>query len=269
MAVKNASFNYDQSFYVNGVLLSGVTDINGGYSIQESPINILGKGYTFPVRQGPLVGNFNINKYYIGKDFLVDYIDDSTISGSIHYDDKSFGFVSGYLTEYNISAGIGTVPSVQASITVHGPIGKSIDTSSNEPHPDIQIPNQGSISINTFGYENNRVTSFDYTVRVNRNPIYKIGSVFPVQVDRASPIIQEANFNLEINDYEVDQINEYLLKPKEKDLSISLRNPINNAVIQTFTINNARLNSQSISSSSEDVLTVSLSYNGYLNTKDL
>ena len=85
MANKNAVSNYEQQFYLSGILLSGVTSLDGGYSIDESPINIIGKGYTYPVRQNPLVGNFNISKYYIGKDPLLDYTGDSPISGSINY----------------------------------------------------------------------------------------------------------------------------------------------------------------------------------------
>ena len=72
---------------------------------------------------------------------------------------------------------------------------------------------------------------------------------------------------MEINDYEVDNITSYLTSPKQKDISISFKNPINDHEIETFEIKKSRLLSQSISSSSDDVLSVDLVYNGYINKK--
>ena len=85
MATKNAIVNYEQQFYLSGIQLSGVTSLDGAYSISESPINIIGKGYTYPTRNGPMVGNFNITKYYIGEEPLLNYTGDSHLSGSINF----------------------------------------------------------------------------------------------------------------------------------------------------------------------------------------
>lgn len=249
------------------MLLSGVTDVGGGYNIDESQINIIGQGYQYPIRQGPLVGNFNINKYYIGKDVLLNYTGKDSFSASINYGDASFGFESGYLSEYSVSAGIGQIPQASASIITYGDFGSGVTSEGVQPNPLIQIPNQGSITLNTDGYENNRISNFSYTVRVNRQPLYKIGSPFPVQVDIQYPIFQEISVSMEINDYEVDNITSYLTSPKQKDISISFKNPINDHEIETFEIKNSRLLSQSISSSSDDVLSVNLTYNGYINKK--
>lgn len=267
MVDNNAVLNYEQSFYLSGILLSGVTNVDGGYSIQESPINIIGQGYKYPVRNGNLVGNFNISRYYIGQDPILNYTGDHPISGSINYQDKNFGFTDGYLTEYSMSAGIGRIPASNASIVVYGDIGSGINASGNESHPDIQIPNQGSISLNCEHYQTNRVTEFSYTLRIDRNPIYKIGSPFPVQVDRQFPIFQEAAFSLDVNTAEVRKIQEYLISPKQQDISIQFNNPINENEIETIEIKKARLLSQSVNSTSEDLLTLDLVYNGYINKK--
>ena len=250
MATKNAVLNYEQQFYLSGILLSGVTSIDGSYSISENPINIIGKGYTYPVRQGPLVGNFNIDKYYIGQEPLLNYTGDSPISGSINYNNKSFGFNSGYLTDYNITCSIGSIPKSRATIAVYGNIGSGIDSSGRNPHPDIAIPNQGSISLST-----------------PRSPLYKIGSPYPIQVDREFPISQDASFSVDVNDLEVSQIREYLLKPKQQTIEISLANPINESNIETITLKNARLLSQSIDSDSDGMLTIQLNYKSYINKK--
>jgi hypothetical protein len=46
-----------------------------------------------------------------------------------------------------------------------------------------------------------------------------------------------------------------------------MKNPINDNIIDTFYISNARLLSQNIRSSSDDLLSVELTYNGYINKK--
>lgn len=267
MAIKNAILNYEQQFYLSGILLSGVTDIQGSYAINEDPINIIGQGHTYPVMNGALVGNFSIGKYYIGRDPLLDYIGDSPISGSVNFNNKSFGFSSGYLTEYSLECSIGTIPKAQASIQVFGNIGSGINASGMAKHPDIQIPNQGSIVLNTTGYENNRITNFNYSLSIGRSPVYKIGSPYPVQVDRKFPLIETASFSMEVNDYEVVQLHEYLIKPRQQDLNISFYNPVNNNLIETITLEKARLLRHNLSSNSDNLMSVKLDYTAYINKK--
>ena len=159
MATKNAITNYEHQFYLSGVQLSGVTSVGGSYSISESAINIIGKGYTFPERSGPMVGKFSISKYYIGQESLLNYTGDNPISGSINYDDKNFGFESGYLTDYSINCSVGGIPTATAGIEVYGDIGSGINSSGSNTQPDIQIPNQGSISLNASAHGNRKIIS--------------------------------------------------------------------------------------------------------------
>lgn len=267
MATKNAVVNYEQQFYLSGIQLSGVTSIEGSYGISESPINIIGKGYTYPTRTGPMEGQFSIGKYYIGQEPLLNYTGDNHISGSINFNNRSFGFSTGYLTNYSISCSIGSIPTTSASISVYGDIGSGIDSSGVNSHPAIQIPNQGSISLNASGYNTNRITSFNYSLRTDRNPVYKVGSPYPVQVDRKFPLVQQASFTIEVNDFEVTKMREYLIKPRQQDLIISFANPINDNNIETFTLKNARLLRQGLSSSSDGITKVELGYTAYINKK--
>ena len=213
------------------------------------------------------MGDFQISKYYIGDDPLLNYTGDNGFRGSINFNDSSFGFNSGYLTEYSLSCSIGKIPESRASIKVFGDIGSGISSSGDAAHPPIQIPNQGSIKLITTGYQNNRVTNFSYTLRIDRKPIYKIGSPHPVQVDRAFPLLQEASFDMDVNDHEVLRIHEYLIKPQQQEVRITLNNPIDNTLIQSISMPKARLLSNTVKSSSDGMMTLSLSYKGYINKK--
>lgn len=267
MANKSSISNYDQTLYIDGRAVSGVTSINGGYDINQEPIHILGKGFAFGVKQGPLVGSFDISKYYIGKEVLLNYTGDNPIKGSINYGDKTFGFEAGYLTEYSLSCGIGQIPSATASFQVYGDIGAGINAEGNTPHPQISIPNQGSIEIDLDGYLSNRITDFSFNMRMNRTPIYTIGSPFPILVNQVFPIIQECNFTMEVFDYEVHRLKEFLKSPIEQNISLTINNPIDNSHLDTFTLNKAKLLNESISSSSDNSLSVNLTYSAYINNK--
>ena len=61
--MKQAVLPHEQQFYINGVQLSGVQSINGGYSISEKPINVLGYGHVdFGFNQfGEGAGNPNLS----------------------------------------------------------------------------------------------------------------------------------------------------------------------------------------------------------------
>ena len=198
---------------------------------------------------------------------MLNYIGDSPISGSVNFNNKSFGFTSGYLTEYTLSCAIGKIPQSNASIKVFGDIGSGINASGSVSHPPIQIPNQGSIILNSTGYQNNRITNFNYSLRINRNAVYKIGSPYPIQVDRMFPLVQEASFQMEVDDHEVVKLREYLIKPRQQDIKIILNNPINDTEIQTITLEKARLLSNSLKSTSEGLMSLDLSYKAYINKK--
>lgn len=266
MANKNSIENYEQKLYINEHEVLGVTDINGSYQINEDPIHIIGQGFTHQVKNGPMAGDFQLSKYYIGNDILLSYTGSESINGSIHYGDKSFGFEDGYLTEYSLSCAIGQIPTATASIKVYGDIGSGINASGSETIPEIQIANQGSIHINVNGFQTNRVSDFSYNVRVNRVPVYAIGSPFPVMVQHQFPIVQECSVTLEIFDYEIPSLRSFLKKPVSQELTITLDNPISNTNIDKFTLKHAKLLNQSLSSSVGNSMLVNLTYIDYINS---
>ena len=266
MANKNSIENYEQKLYINGSEVLGVTDINGSYQINEDPIHIIGQGFTHQVRNGPMVGDFQLSKYYIGNDILLSYTGSESISGSIHYGDKSFGFENGYLTEYSLSCGVGQIPTATASIKAYGDIGSGINASGNEAIPEIQIANQGSIHINVNGFQSNRVSDFSYNIRANRVPVYGIGSPFPLDVHQQFPISQECSVTLEVFDYEVPSFKSFLSRPVSQDLIITLDNPISDSNIDKFILKDAKLSSQSLSSSAGNSMFVNLTYVAYINS---
>lgn len=255
----------DQSIIINGFGLSGVTDISATYSVRKEANNILGVGYVTKTLSGPPEASLSISRNMVSTDPLLNLTGDVGFSGTIDYLGKQIGFSSGYLSSYSVSCQIGAVPSIEADISVFSDFGTGIIQSETGSHPAIQIPNQGSIFIECKGSGTNRITSFDYNISINREPIYAVNSFYPADVIFKKPIELSANFTISIGDYETERMVKYLQSQNESDINIIVKTPDLSQTIQTFEIKNASLVSEAFSSSVESEASVNLSYIGYVN----
>lgn len=266
MAKTSSSSSYDVSFVVEGYELSGVTDVDGSYSITETPINIVGFGYTTPTLSAPFQGDFSINRNMVSTDALLPFTGESHLDGAIKYKGKTFGFTSGYLSSYSISCSVGQVPSISNQVTVLGeivPTGMSFPVT--ETHPAIQIPQQGTISINCTGASTNRVSSFNYSVTSPREPVYVLNDSFPAQVNLNYPLEIDASFTLDIDDYEAKKARDYLVAHNKDNIDITIRDPSDNSIIETYSITSPELISETIVAAERSDTSIQLTYKGYQN----
>ena len=235
--------HYDASFIAQGYQLSGVTSIDGSYSITQAPINVLGFGYTTPTLSSPFVGNFSLERNMLSRDPLLPYTGESYFNGAIGYDNKNFGFTSGYLTSYSISCEIGSIPSISNNISVFGEIGGDTKAWNQETtiqksvdHPTLQIPQQGTIEVTCDGSSYNRIRAFSYSVSSDRDPIYTINSSQPIQVNLRYPLEIDAVIMMEIDNYESRQAKDYLTSHSNDDITINIKDPADNSVIESYII---------------------------------
>ena len=82
--MSNGGIGSDNNFfYINGTGISGVQNIDGSYSINVSPVNILGFGYTNQTLiDGPLQGSFRVNNKLVNRDLFLQYTGENALSGS-------------------------------------------------------------------------------------------------------------------------------------------------------------------------------------------
>ena len=135
--MNDANLNYEQKFFIEHYALSGVVSIDGGYEINEQPLNVLGHGYFDSLVNAPLQGNFNITRSLITRDPLLNYTGECGFNGGIYYNGTSFDFVSGYLDQYSVNCSIGSIPEVNSSISVYGNIGgrsRTLEKSKYQPY---------------------------------------------------------------------------------------------------------------------------------------
>tara|TARA_R110002020_G_scaffold59358_3_gene161871 strand:+ start:164 stop:1057 length:894 start_codon:yes stop_codon:yes gene_type:complete len=286
---------YNQSIYVNGTGISGISSIEGSYGVREQNINVIGFGYVTGLVNTPLEGRFNIQRKLISEDPFLNLTGDGTdyaFSGTIFYEmpnaggtlynqkSGSFGFHSGYLNSYKISCSIGEIPTVSTSISVFGDLGTGVDARTHAPvdNPQIKIPNQGSISLSCNGSSSNNIVSFEHEISVPRNSVYSLGTSaipagaetnewpqrVPSQVDVIYPIETTTNFTMLVDDYETKNLYDSLTGVHTDGVSITINDEESNNIL-TFDLSNARLISENIITTTDQPLQANLTYKKYIN----
>lgn len=264
--MKDSLYSVDQEFYINGSQLSGVSSVNGNYSIPTKANNFL--GYVGPVevcQNGPGRADFSFSRSMVTSDKAITrLIDDTGFNGGLIYNGKYLGFNSGYLTSYSASFSVDSIPNTQASISVYGEMGPSVSPETEPDESDLEypfIPMSSGITINCDGRESNRVTNFSFSIKVKRQPMLKVGSIFPCQVISSTPIESNFEVDLEVDDYETKNVYDYIKTGvHRKNIKIELIDKCDNSKKITYNLDGSRLVSEKFSVDSNNNTSVALSY---------
>ena len=282
--------NYEQTVIIDGHKLLGVQSVDGSYGINEKPIRVAGVGFIDAVPNAPLQGNFSINRKMVGKDPLIEinslgkYIyDEAEIDGVIMYDNdtKGFGFTKGRISRYNVTCSVGNVPDIQTDITVYGDLGKNVSMNPViQPIPAVEFPDQSSIKLNISDFSIDAVVDFSYSRSINIVPVYALSKgdsqtwtnnqvieypkLEPVQMDTQYPIETDITVTMIASEYEVREIKDRLQSAPRSDVSIQICDAENHAnIINSFVGKNVRLISESVNSTIDGEMNISLSYKSY------
>lgn len=277
--MKNAIINYENTFYINGVAISGVSSVEGSYSLDYKPINVIGKGFTKQVIASVPTANLSISRYLINNDPVFNLTGDGanylaeSVSGGLNYKNKYFSFESGYLNSFNISCSVGEVPQISSTFDIYGDIGPLGNPSgANNYATGVFVPQVKNITITCRNSSTNRVKDFNITFNCPNLPIYGLSAnnaEFPIEVQNMLPLEVTSAFTLDVDDYETKKVFDDLTTAGTTSfvIKISGQNYDNNdgLLIMNFTGSNAKIVNEQISSSADDVLSVKLTYKTYLN----
>ena len=240
----NASPSYEHIFYVGGTGISGVTDLSMSYSVARRPINVLGGGHIQPILAEPPQGEISFTRNYIYNDPLLGLTGDYGVDGSLIYatdlDENSgqvIGFTSGYLTNYSISADVGSIPQVRCTFVVFGQLGSGVrggelDYSGIYELPNLCFLNQDNIILSVDQSDSNRITKFSQEYNITRTPVYDLREktsqnyYAPTQVITQTPVELSTNFTIEIDDYYTANMIDNVRSGVYKSLSVNIRCPI-------------------------------------------
>jgi hypothetical protein len=258
----DTKLNYETRFFTAGQELSGIESVTIGYSQQPSIIKPLGSSQGATVINGETQKNLSISRNLIYADPLLAYTGNLVLDASINYENDSYGFKSGYMTSYMVNCAIGAIPKVTTNFIIYDNLVKSANSAGSKVHPEIHIPNQGSMSIQCDNYTSNRVVGFDYTIKNSFKPLYTIGSILPVRIEFLSPVEYTASIQIEVDDAFLQNSSNFLTSRQNKTVSM-LINGRDNITLQSLSIPNASLVSEQLSASSDGVLKLTLNYIGH------
>jgi hypothetical protein len=281
--------NYEQSVIIDGYKLLGVQSVDGNYGISEKPVRVAGVGFIDATIDSPLQGNFSINRKMVSTDPLLStnsfgqyILDEQEIEGVILYDNdsKGFGFTKGRISRYSVNCSVGEIPDIQVDITVYGSLGKDVAANAaTKAHPPIRYPDQSSMRVTVSDFTIDAISDFSYSRAINTQPVYGLPkgnlsdwdngqagtkNLDPIQIDTQYPIETDINFTIIADDYEIREIKDRIQAAPKSDVSIEIFDAqAPTEIINRFVGKNVRLISESVNSSTEEEMSISLTYKGY------
>jgi len=255
--------NYENKVFISGQELLGVENVDISYSNSPSISRFAGHSIGHTMVASDSQRQVSFSRYLIYNDPILSLTGNSPTSGSINYNGQAYGFNSGFLTEYSVNCAVGTIPSVNAALSVYGAMQSGINHSGSVAAPTIYIPNQGSIILTCDNSTTNRVVGFDYSIKINREPIYTIGSVLPFAVI-TDPIIEyKASVQIDVDDAFLQNSTGFLSARQNKTAAFTIRSKDNTQILQQVTIPNASLVGETLASSADGGVKLTLNYVGH------
>lgn len=255
--------NYENYVFFAGQQLRGIENFNISYSNQSNVSRFIGfsKGHTLPLADSEK--QFSFSRYLIYKDPILTLTGSSPIRGSINYNGLYYGFESGFLTEYGVNCAIGSIPVSNAKFSVYGPMNSDINHVGSQSTPMILIPDQSSIFISCDNSSTNRVVGFDYSLKINREPIYKIGSINPAEVIIDNVLEFNASVQIDVDNAFLHNAAEFLSARQNKTVTLTIKSKDQTQTIQEFSMPNASLVGETLESSADGSLKLTLNYIGH------
>jgi hypothetical protein len=302
--MKGAITNYENTLFMDSVALSGVISFDGSYNIETVPINVIGKGFCKQVVAQVPSASVSITRYLVNNDPVFSLTGDrenytaSFTNGGLVYQGKNFGFTNGYLSSFGISCGVGDIPQIQSSFQIFGDVGSSINPSGNGVSSAVFVPQVKNISVTCNNSSTNRVKDFNIDFACKKEAIYGLSASnaqYPIEVQNIFPIEVGGSFTLEVDDYQTKNIFDILSSESLNSFIIDVRGTVlidqflvtadglelvtsdtnesfdvyrkleDSVPIFNFSTNDAIIISEQINSTSDDLLSVKLSYKAYLN----
>ena len=260
----NTILNYDLSFRLGGYDLSGVSSIGLASDFGVGFIPTLGNKSFGMTKVSPSKSSLSMNRSLIYDDPVLGYTGDSPCSGIFTRNSISYGFSSGFLTNYSISCSVGQVPSTSTSFSIYGKIQSGLSQQNLATHPEIFIPSPKSIVISNDFASSNRAIGFDYSLEIPRKPIYSVNSIYPDFVLVNGPRKISASITYEIKGFLPLEVDYFVSQLSTPNFSVNIKNRALTSTISSFQVYNAQIISQKIDSNADTPQTLTLEYEGFL-----
>lgn len=257
-----ANLNDDVSVFVSGQQLSGIESADISYTHQQSNLKPLGTRGGITVVNGEPQKDFSFSRYLIYDDPILNYTGGNEMAGSINYQGSSYGFESGYLTNYSVNCAVGSIPKVNSQFFIADEMNVGNDASGSVFHEEIDIPRQGSISVSCDNSTTNRVIGFDYSITCEYLKYYTIGSSSISEVEKSPDVEYSASVQIDVDEAFLSNSESFLSNREDKEVSFVI-NGRGGTVLQSLVIPDASLVGESLNASADGSLILTLNYIGH------
>jgi hypothetical protein len=277
------SVRYDtQNVFINNRHVEGSITHSASIATNKTAVMVAGTGFAGTSSSGPTTKEFSVGRNIVAVEdpitgFLTGSVNASFKYGTRKATQKSFSLNRGFVSSYSLAAAVGQVATSDFSIVGMARAGAQTEynNSPSSPSYDIVVMRPGDVSVNVSGWETNRVQSFAYTANIERNPKYLLGgqrfidSDFDrfVQNDVVYPIEINCDFEFEVDDYEIEDVQNMLCDPIVQNLNFSFSNCAGGGS-RLFHAPNAELAEYSHEASTDGSLSVTVKYISRINEID-
>jgi hypothetical protein len=262
-----AILDYESYVMLDGYHLTGVSSASISSKHSASVISPIGTEAGLTVSSGPVQQTMSLTRSLIYNDPFFNFIGkDKVIDGQVYdlKNDSYYGFESGYLSSYSVNCAVGSMPKVNNSLLILDEIKSGYKEFVNKKtHPVVNSPTQDSISIESEDFQGNRVVGFDYSVNIDHEVSYAIGSNLPYNIEEKRPLKYNASVQLELDKTYNSQSFDFLNRRQDRDISLDVKSRVG-TLLQYIKIPNASLVSRNLSQRVNGQLLMNLSYVGHL-----
>lgn len=256
--MKSSVSNYENSLYLSGLKIFGVSDVNFGYSLPVEHVNVIGNSKFVTFTNGAPQSSLSVQKYLSKDDFLLRMTGEGPISGGLFYNNKNFSFRSAYLNSYSVSCAVGNFPSLSADFTIFGNVGTGLAQSTTGETGRLTVVRPADILIQCDGSGTNRIEAFTYSLECARQAFYHPTGSAPMDVVTQKPFRVTAQFTIAVDDYESKRLFDYIVDSNKRNVTITVGS------LASFTMANMELLSETVNSTATDDLVLTLNYQGFI-----
>ena len=246
---------------LNGFNLTGLTDVSFSSTINEEAVVLLSdRGINRKINKGHVI-DCTINKTYMGKDRLQEFTGITNLSGQFQFGTGAIDFNEASISSYSINVGIQKAPQVSVNMKIFGdfkPATSQVSASSDYIIEDLGI-NPATITLES---RQSLLQEFSFSVNFDVKPTFEISSVKSTSNRLFSPVTYSAKAKMLVDEQEFIDVTGLLESETfNRSVSLSLKN-IGASVLNTYTVPNASLKSQSTSIAAGDLVEMSVEYLG-------
>jgi hypothetical protein len=246
---------------LNGINLTGLTDVSFSSTINEEAVVLLAdRGINRKINRGHVI-DCKISKTYMGKDRLQEFTGITNLSGQFQFGTGAIDFNEASISSYSIDVGIQKAPQVSVNIKIFGdfkPAASKASFASDYVLEDLGI-DPATITLES---RQSLLQEFSFSVNFDVKPTFEISSVKSTSNKLFSPITYNAKAKLLVDEQEFIDVTGLLESENfNRSVSLSLQNT-GSSVLNTYTVPNASLKSQSTSIAAGDLVEMSVEYLG-------